>query len=80
MGDVRLLREVFGKERLESFKLTHHLRMNEAEIHLAGGGVDIALPTRLCRMDMVLIPYAAAPDVPMIVLTGLGCRRWPPKP
>ncbi len=39
-GDVRLLREMFRGERPDSFELTHLLRMSEAEIHLAKGGVD----------------------------------------
>jgi hypothetical protein len=38
MRDVRLIREMFGKERRDSFELTHHMRMKEAEIHLAQGG------------------------------------------
>ena len=42
-GDVRLLREMFAEERSDSFELTHLVRMSEAEIHLAKGGVDIVL-------------------------------------
>ena len=42
-GDARLLREMFSKERPDSFELTHLLRMSEALIHLAKGGVDIVL-------------------------------------
>jgi signal transduction histidine kinase len=74
-GDARLLREMFSKEKADSFQLTHFLRMSDAEIHLAKGGVDIVL------LDMglpdahgiqtVRRAHAAAPDVPMIVLTGL---------
>lgn len=75
-GDARLLREMFSKEDPDSFCLTHLLRMQEAEIHLAKGGVDILL------LDMglpdghgigtVRRAHKAAPDVPMIVLTGLN--------
>src|ERR1700723_2425031 len=75
MGDVRLIREMFGKERGDSFKLTHHLRMKEAEIHLVQGGVDIVLLDMGLPdghgLDTVRRAHAAAPDVPMIVLTGL---------
>jgi signal transduction histidine kinase len=74
-GDARLLREMFSKETAGSFTLTHLTRMSEAEKHLARGGVDIVL------LDMGLPDghgletlrraRAAAPDVVMIVLTGL---------
>lgn len=75
MGDARLIREMFGKERADSFKLTHYLRMKEAEIHLAQGGVDIVLLDMGLPdghgLDTVRRAHTAAPDVPMIVLTGL---------
>ena len=74
-GDVRLIREMFRNERPGSFELTHLGRMDQAEIHLARGGTDIAL------VDMglpdehglasVRRSLAAAPHVPVIVLTGL---------
>ena len=41
-GDVRLLREMFSKEKPGSFELTHLLRMSEAVIHLGKGGVFLA--------------------------------------
>jgi signal transduction histidine kinase len=74
-GDARLLREMFSKESPDSFELTHVTRMHDAEVHLAKGGVDVVL------LDMGLPDghgletlrraHAAAPDVVMIVLTGL---------
>jgi signal transduction histidine kinase len=74
-GDARLLREMFSKESAGSFALTHLTRMSDAEKLLAQGGVDIVL------LDMGLPDghgletlrraRAAAPDVVMIVLTGL---------
>ena len=74
-GDVRLLREMFGKERSDSFELTHFLRMSEAEVHLAKGGTDIVLLDMGLPdghgLDTVRRAHAAAPGVPMIVLTGL---------
>src|ERR1700722_5115691 len=74
-GDVRLLREMFRGETPGSFELTHLLRMSEAEIHLAKGGVDITLLDMGLPdghgLDTVRRAHAAAPDVPVIVLTGL---------
>jgi signal transduction histidine kinase len=74
-GDVRLLREMFSGERPDSFELTHLLRMSEAEIHLAKGGVDIVLLDMGLPdghgLDTVRRAHAAAPGVPLIILTGL---------
>ena len=75
VGDARLLYEMFSQERPDSFKLTHLLRMSEAEVHLAKGGVDIILLDMGLPdghgLETVRRAHAAAPDVPMIVLTGL---------
>jgi signal transduction histidine kinase len=74
-GDVRLLREMFRGERPDSFELTHLLRMSEAELHLAKGGVDIVLLDMGLPdghgLDTVRRAHAAAPSVPLIILTGL---------
>jgi len=74
-GDVRLLREMFSKERPDSFELTHIVRMSEAVTHLAKGGVDIVLLDMGLPdehgLDTVRRTHAAAPGVPLIVLTGL---------
>jgi signal transduction histidine kinase/CheY-like chemotaxis protein len=74
-GDARLLREMFGQERPDTFNLIHVLRMNEAEIHLAKGGIDVVLLDMGLPdehgLDTVRRAQAAAPDVPVIVLTGL---------
>ena len=74
-GDARLLREMFSKERPDSFELTHLLRMSEAVIHLAKGGVDIILLDMGLPdghgLDTVRRAHAVAPGVPVIVLTGL---------
>jgi two-component system sensor histidine kinase/response regulator len=74
-GDARLLREMFSKETVGSFELSHLTHMREAEVRLKAGGVDIVL------LDMGLPDghgletlrraRAAAPDVVMIVLTGM---------
>ena len=75
VGDVRLLREMFRGESPGSFELTHLLRMSEAETYLAKGGVDIILLDMGLPdghgLDTVMRARAAAPDVPLIVLTGL---------
>jgi len=74
-GDVRLLREMFRREKPGSFRLTHAVRMSEAEIHLAKGDVDIVLLDMGLPdghgIDTLRRALLAAPDVPMIVLTGL---------
>jgi len=74
-GDVRLLREMFSGEKPGSFELTHLMRMSEAEIHLAKGGVDITLLDMGLPdghgLDTVRRAHAAAPGVPLIILTGL---------
>jgi signal transduction histidine kinase len=74
-GDARLLHEMFSKEKPGSFELTHFLRMSEAVVHLAKGGVDIVLLDMGLPdghgLDTVRRTHAAAPDVPVIVLTGL---------
>ncbi len=55
--------------------MTHLLRMSEAETHLAKGGVDIVLLDMGLPdghgLDTVRRAHAAAPGVPLIVLTGL---------
>jgi signal transduction histidine kinase len=74
-GDARLLREMFSTEKAGSFELTHVLRMSEAMVHLAKGGVDIALLDLglpdAHGLETVRRAHAVAPDVPVIVLTGL---------
>jgi signal transduction histidine kinase len=74
-GDALLLRRMFRSERAGNFELTHLLRMSEAVVHLAKGGVDIALldlglPDAQ-GLETVRRAHAVAPDVPLIVLTGL---------
>src|ERR1700688_2450637 len=74
-GNSRLLRKMFSTEKVGSFELTHLLRMSEAMIHLAKGGVDVLLLDMglpdAHGLDTVRQAHAAAPNVPLIVLTGL---------
>ena len=72
---MRLLREMFRREKPDSFELTHLVCLSEAEIRLAKGGVDIVLLDLGLPdgngLDTVRRAHAAAPGVPLIVLTGL---------
>ena len=74
-GDVRLLREMFSGEKAGAFEITHLLRMSEAEVHLAKGGVDITLLDMGLPdghgLETVRRAHAASPNVPLIILTGL---------
>jgi signal transduction histidine kinase len=74
-GDVRLLREMLRGEKAGSFEITHLMRMSDAEAHLAKGGVDITLLDMGLPddhgLDTVRRARAAAPDTPLIILTGL---------
>lgn len=74
-GDARLLREMFNKEPPGSFQLTHLLRMSEALTHLGKSKVDIVLLDMGLPdghgLDTVRRALAVAPDVPVIVLTGM---------
>jgi DNA-binding response OmpR family regulator len=74
-GDARLLREMFSKEKTGSFELTHVRRLSDALRLLAAGGIDIVLLDMGLPdghgIDTVRRARAAAPDVPLIVLTGL---------
>jgi signal transduction histidine kinase len=74
-GDARLLREMFGKESAGSFELTHVLHLREALRLLTKGGIDIVLLDMGLPdghgLDTVRRARSAAPEVPLIVLTGL---------
>jgi signal transduction histidine kinase len=74
-GDVRLLREMFNEQGLHNTKLTHVERMSEAEKHLAEHQVDVilldlGLPDEQ-GLGAVRRAHAAAPRVPLVVLTCL---------
>jgi signal transduction histidine kinase len=74
-GDARLLREMFRTESPDSFELTHVLRLSEALVLLGKGGIDIVLLDMGLPdghgLDTVRRAHAMAPDIPLIVLTGL---------
>src|SRR5471030_610587 len=74
-GDARLFREMFRNEKPGIFELTHLMRLSEAEAHLAKSEVDIVLLDMGLPdghgLDTVRRAHAAAPSIPVIVLTGL---------
>jgi signal transduction histidine kinase len=74
-GDARLLREMFRTESPDSFELTHVLRLSEALVLLAKGGIDIVLLDMGLPdghgLDTVRRAHAVAPEIPLIVLTGM---------
>src|ERR1700675_1040760 len=74
-GDVRLLREMFNRHSSHNVELTHVGSMSEAEKHLAERAVDLVLldlglPDAQ-GLGAVQRAHAAAPRIPLVVLTGL---------
>ena len=74
-GDARLLREMFGEQGLHETELTHVTSMNDAEKYLASHPVeiillDLGLPDAQ-GLEAVRRARAAAPRVPLVVLTGM---------
>jgi two-component system cell cycle sensor histidine kinase/response regulator CckA len=79
-GDARLMREAFAEVDAERFRLTHVERLSEALKTLEQGGVDIvlldlSLPDE-SGLRTVTRARAAAPDVPIVVLTGLNDEEF----
>jgi len=74
-GDAWLLREMLSKSASQHSEFTHVLRMSDAEGYLRRHGVDIVLldlglPDAR-GLAAVRRAHAAAPHVPLVVLTGL---------
>src|SRR6202163_3651537 len=74
-GDARLLREMFNEQDSHETELTHVECMGDAEQHLAASPVDIilldlGLPDAQ-GLEAVRRARAAAPSIPLVVLTGL---------
>jgi diguanylate cyclase (GGDEF)-like protein/PAS domain S-box-containing protein len=74
-GDARLLREMFNEQGLHNTELIHVECMSDAENHLSAAVVDIilldlGLPD-VQGLGAVRRAHAAAPRVPLVVLTGL---------
>ena len=74
-GDARLLREMFNEQGAHDTELTHVECMSDAEKHLAEHAVRHypARPgvARCQGLEAVRRAHAAAPRVPLVVLTGL---------
>ncbi len=73
-GDARLLREMLVEEGSRDTEVTHVASMTEAEVLLAGGAfdlilLDLGLPDAQ-GLEAVRRAHAAAPRVPLVVLTG----------
>jgi diguanylate cyclase (GGDEF)-like protein/PAS domain S-box-containing protein len=73
VGDVRLIREMLDEQDSQDTELTQVKSMREAEKHLAAGAVDIilldlGLPDAQ-GLETVRRAHAAAPHVPLVVLT-----------
>jgi diguanylate cyclase (GGDEF)-like protein len=74
-GDSRLLRKMFNEEGSPSTEMTHVNCMSAAEAHLAAHAADIilldlGLPDAQ-GLEAIRRAHAAAPGVPVVVLTGL---------
>jgi diguanylate cyclase (GGDEF)-like protein/PAS domain S-box-containing protein len=74
-GDARLLREMFRDGGAYNTKLTHVANMSDAEAQLAVPVVDVilldlGLPD-VQGLGAVRRAHAAAPKIPLVVLTGL---------
>jgi diguanylate cyclase (GGDEF)-like protein/PAS domain S-box-containing protein len=75
LGDARLLREMLREPASRKYEFVHHESMEKAVAYLAGDQVDIVLldlglPDSQ-GLDAVWRARAAAPRIPLVVLTGM---------
>ena len=73
-GDARLVREMLSETNTGVYEVIHVGRVSEAVPHLRNGDVDVtlldlSLPDGL-GVDTVIQVYAAAPQIPIIVMSG----------
>ena len=73
-GDARLLREIFNDPASWKYDMAHHESMEKAVTHLAANPVDVVLldlglPDAQ-GLGAVRQAHAAAPSLPLVVLTG----------
>jgi diguanylate cyclase (GGDEF)-like protein/PAS domain S-box-containing protein len=78
-GDARLLREMFDEQEADRIDLVNVTCINQAEAHLAISAVDIilldlGLPDAQ-GLEAIRRAHAAAPRIPLVVLTGLDDER-----
>ena len=75
-GDARLIREMLVEAKNVSFDLEHFDRLETGLERLFKGGIDVSLVDLSLPdsqgIDTVRKIHSQAPEVPMIVLTGLG--------
>ena len=75
-GDARLLREVFREQESRGTELAIVETMREAEAHVAAHAIDVILLdlglSDAQGMEAVRRARAAAPSVPIVILTGLN--------
>ena len=75
-GDARLLREFLAEKGPEELLLTHVTSLAEALHHLTNGGMDAALLDLGLPdshgLETVRQAHSAAPDLPLVVLSGLN--------
>src|SRR6202051_2169294 len=74
-GDARLLQEMLNEPSLHGTEVSHVTTMNDAESHLGRNAVDIivldlGLPDAH-GVEAIRRAHAAAPHIPLVVLTGL---------
>jgi diguanylate cyclase (GGDEF)-like protein/PAS domain S-box-containing protein len=74
-GDARLLREMLNERSLNGTEVSHVTTMGDAESHLGRHAVDIivldlGLPDAN-GLEAIRRAHAAAPRIPLVVLTGL---------
>jgi diguanylate cyclase (GGDEF)-like protein/PAS domain S-box-containing protein len=73
-GDARLIREMFNEQHSKDIEVNHVECMGDAEKYLAGHAVDIILSDLglpdTQGLESVLRTRAAAPHVPLVVLSG----------
>jgi len=74
-GDARLLQEMLNERSLTGTEVSHVTTMSEAESHLGSHVVDIilldlGLPDAN-GLEAIRRTHAAAPHIPLVVLTGL---------
>jgi CheY-like chemotaxis protein len=79
LGDARLLREMLDEDQTTDLKMTHVSSMSDAEAHLAEHPVDLilldlGLPDAQ-GLGAIRRAHAAAPRIPLVVLTGLDDER-----
>ena len=74
-GDACLLREMFNEPAARKYEVPHHDSMAKAVAHLGANPVDavlldLGLPDAQ-GLEAIRQAHAAAPRIPLVVLTGL---------